>query len=336
VVGGDFYDLFQTDEGSWAVVVGDVCGKGAPAAAVTGLARYTLRAAAIQERQPSRALEFLNDAIRRQRPSEFCSVAFARLEPNGAQGARAVFSNAGHPLPLVLRSAGTVEPIGTHGTLLGVAHDPYLSDTAVELGPGDALVLYTDGLTDAYAPQQIVTQADLVAALERCHGRDADEITREVAEALLGTNGRKPRDDIALLVLRIPPAAVTPLMEVVVRLSADADAVPEARQAVQELGPELGDELLTNVSLLVSELVTNSIRHTETSPSTAIELQARVFADRVRVEVRDHGPGFEPRPQTPDHSSRSGWGLYLVDQLSDRWGVTRDETTGAWFEIDRA
>jgi integral membrane sensor domain MASE1/anti-sigma regulatory factor (Ser/Thr protein kinase) len=335
VVGGDFYDLFQTDEGSWAVVVGDVCGKGAPAAAVTGLARYTLRAAAIQEKQPSHALEFLNDAIRRQRPSEFCSVAFARLELNGAEGARATLSNAGHPLPLVLRSAGTVEPVGSYGTLLGVAHDPDLSDTTVELLPGDALVLYTDGLTDAYAPEQILTQADLVAALQPCHAQPAAEITRHVADALLGTNGRKPRDDIALLVLRIPPAAVTPLKEVVVRLAGEADAVPAARRAVQELEAELDPELLTNVSLLVSELVTNSIRHAETTTPASIELQARVLADRVRVEVRDRGPGFEPKPQAPHRRSRSGWGLYLVDQVADRWGVTRGDGTGAWFEIDR-
>ena len=335
VVGGDFYDLFQTDEGSWAVVVGDVCGKGAPAAAVTGLARYTLRAAAAQERTPSRALEFLNDAIRRQRPSEFCSVAFARLELNGAEGAQATLSNAGHPLPLVLRSAGTVEPIGSYGTLLGVAHDPYLSDTTVELHPGDALVLYTDGLTDAYAPEQNLTQADLIAALEPCHGRPAGEITREVADALLGTNGRKPRDDIALLVLRIPPAAVTPLKEVVVRLAGEASAVPAARRAVQELETELDPELLTNVGLLVSELVTNSVRHAETTTPASIELKARVFADRVRVEVRDHGPGFEPQAAGAAPEKPVGLGLYLVDQLSDRWGVTRDDGTGAWFEIDR-
>jgi integral membrane sensor domain MASE1/anti-sigma regulatory factor (Ser/Thr protein kinase) len=336
VVGGDFYDLFPTDDGCWAVVVGDVCGKGAQAAAVTGLARYTLRAAAIQESLPSRTLGFLNDAIRRQRPSELCSVAFARLELDGAQGARAIVSNGGHPLPLVLRSAGTVEPVGPHGTLLGVAHDPVLNDTTVDLRPGDALVLYTDGLTDAYAPEQILTQADLVAALERCQGREAGEITRQVTDALLGVNGRQPRDDIALLVLRIPPAALSPLAEVVVRLDGDADAVPMARRVVQQLSSELGEELMTNVTLLVSELVTNSIRHTETSPAAAIGLEARVFADRVRVEVRDHGPGFEPEAQAPDRSSRSGWGLYLVDQLADRWGVTRDETAGAWFEIDRA
>ena len=336
VVGGDFYDLFQTDNGSWAVVVGDVCGKGAPAAAVTGLARYTLRAAAVRESRPSRVLEFLNDAIRRQRPTELCSVAFARLEPNGARGARAVVSNAGHPLPLVLRDSGTVESIGVHGTLLGVVQDPNLSDTTIQLHPGDALVLYTDGLTDAYAPERTVTPADLAAALEACNGRPAAEITRAVARAALGDDERDPRDDIALLVLRIPPVASAPQQEVLVRLPGNADTVPLARRAMAELEPALERALVANLRLLVSELVTNSIRYAQSPDSASIDLHAMLFADRVRVEVADHGPGFEPRPQTPDQESRSGWGLYLVDQLADRWGVTRSEAGGAWFEIDRA
>ena len=157
-VGGDFYDLFPGDDRSWAVLVGDVCGKGASAAAVTGLARYTLRAGAVRETRPSRTLALLNEAILRQRaPHEFCSVAFARLEPNGAAGVRATVSNGGHPLPLVLRSDGTVETVGAHGTLLGVVPDPVLRDEAVELRAGDGLVLYTDGLTDAYASERIVT-----------------------------------------------------------------------------------------------------------------------------------------------------------------------------------
>jgi serine phosphatase RsbU (regulator of sigma subunit)/anti-sigma regulatory factor (Ser/Thr protein kinase) len=336
VVGGDFYDLFQADDGSWAVVVGDVVGKGAPAAAVTGLARYTLRAAAVQESRPSRVLELLNDAIRRQRPSEFCSVAFARLETNGASGARAVLSNAGHPLPLVLRAEGTVEAIGAHGTLLGVVAEPVLTDAAVDLRPGDALVLYTDGLTDAYAPDRIVTQAELAATLERCHGRPAVEIARAVTSTLLELEERQPRDDIALLVLRIPPAAITPEREIRVRLPGNVDAVPLARRAVEELESGLERALAANLRLLVSELVTNSIRYADAPATAAVELHGAVFSDRVRVEVTDDGPGFEPRPREPDADSRSGWGLYLVDQLADRWGVTSGETGGAWFEIDRA
>jgi anti-sigma regulatory factor (Ser/Thr protein kinase) len=335
VVGGDFYDVFQSDDGSWVVVVGDVVGKGAPAAAVTGLARYTLRAAAMQDSSPSRVLEFLNEAIRRQRPNEFCSVALARLEPNGSRGATAVLAAGGHPLPMVLRADGAVEQVGLHGTLLGAFPDPELSEATVELHPGDALVLYTDGLTDAYAPGRTVTHADLEEALRPHGGRPAPEITTGVTQALLGVNGEQPRDDIALLVLRVPPAAVAPEREVVVTLSGELEAVPSARRALQQLAPLLEPDLLENVGLLVSELVTNSIRYARTPGPASIELRASVFDDLVRVEVTDHGPGFEARANEPSSQHESGWGLYLVDQLSDRWGVSRVGGTAAWFEIDR-
>jgi serine phosphatase RsbU (regulator of sigma subunit)/anti-sigma regulatory factor (Ser/Thr protein kinase) len=337
VVGGDFYDLFQGDDGSWAVVVGDVCGKGASAAAVTGLARYTLRAAAVREPRPSRVLRLLNDAILRQRaPNEFCSVAFARLETNGPGSARATLSNGGHPLPLVLRAAGAVEPIGSYGTLLGVVEDPELSDATVELHAGDALVLYTDGLTDAHAPERIVTQAELESVLAASAGRPAPEIAREVARAALGNRGEQARDDVALLVLGLPAVTATPEKRIVVRLPGRPDAVPSARQAIRELEPRLERALFATTRLLVSELVTNSIRHAHTLVSSSVELQATVFTDRVRVEVMDHGHGFEPGHRAPNEDSASGWGLYLVDQLADRWGVTNTHGTSVWFELDLA
>jgi integral membrane sensor domain MASE1 len=203
LVGGDFYDLFKRDDGSWAVVVGDVLGKGATAAATTGLARYTLRAAAVSERQPSRILGLLNDAIRRQSPDQSCTVACGRLDVDGANGARVTLSVGGHPLPLVLRADGQVEPVGEPGTMLGVLPDPQLADQTADLAPGDALVLYTDGLTDAYAPGRLVKRAGLVAALESCAGRSATEIASGIQEAVL-VREAEPRDDIVLLVLRIP------------------------------------------------------------------------------------------------------------------------------------
>jgi anti-sigma regulatory factor (Ser/Thr protein kinase) len=234
----------------------------------------------------------------------------------------------------VLRAGGTVEPIGSHGTLLGIAPDPTLDDAEIELAPGDALMLYTDGLTDAYAPASIVSPADLAAALEPCQGMPAEEITRAVARTLLVDDGRQPRDDIALLVLRIPPLGAMPEREVVALLDVDVDSIRIARKTIEQLEPELGGELMANVSLLVSELVTNSVRHARTPASASIELRATLFADHLRVEVTDQGTGFEAKARTPVPGSRSGWGLYLVDELSDRWGVTRAEGTGAWFEID--
>jgi integral membrane sensor domain MASE1 len=209
LIGGDFYDVFQRDDQSWTVIVGDVLGKGATAAATTGLARYTLRAAAVHERRPSRILQLLNDAILRQSPEQSCTVACGRIDLTPADGARVTFSVGGHPLPLVLRAGGWVDQVGQPGTLLGVLPDPELADHTAELGPGDALILYTDGLTDAYAPSRIVRRAGLVAALESCAGRSATEIASGIQESVLGER-TEPRDDIVLLVLRVqqrPPSA---------------------------------------------------------------------------------------------------------------------------------
>jgi serine phosphatase RsbU (regulator of sigma subunit)/integral membrane sensor domain MASE1/anti-sigma regulatory factor (Ser/Thr protein kinase) len=335
VVGGDFYDLFQGDDGSWSVVVGDVCGKGASAAAVTGLARYTLRAAAMHESRPSRVLELLNDAMLRQRaPHEFCTATFARLEPNG-RGARATVSSGGHPLPLVLRSDGPVESIGSHGTLLGVVREPKLSEATVALRAGDALVLYTDGLMDAHAPERFITPADLASALTTLAGRPAAEIAREVTRTLLGTGEHKPRDDVALLVLRLPAAAPVPEKEIVVSLPGRPGAVPHARRAIGDLEAGLEHALFANMRLLVSELVTNSVRHAHAEAPANLELRATVFSDHVRVEVADEGHGFDPRDQVPNRDTATGWGLYLVDQLADRWGVANTHGTSVWFEIDR-
>jgi integral membrane sensor domain MASE1 len=202
-VGGDFYDVFESRDGSWAVVVGDVCGKGPRAAAVTGLARYTLRAAAVYEQRPSRVLAVLNDALRDDHSAhELCTAVYARLDRNGG-GFRLTCSAGGHPLPLLLRRDGTVEQIGTHGLVLGAQRDPNLVDTTVEIHPADCLLLYTDGLTDAYAPAHTLETADVEALLGSCAGFSAGEIAEQVSHAVLDLGKSEPRDDIALVVLRI-------------------------------------------------------------------------------------------------------------------------------------
>jgi integral membrane sensor domain MASE1 len=202
-VGGDFYDLFEAGDGSWAIVIGDVCGKGPKAAAVTALARYTLRAVAIHERSPSQILALLNEALLRQGAvAEFCTAAYARLD-HGADGARLTMSAGGHPLPLLLRVDGTVESVGRPGILLGVDADPELTDHTRELHPGDALMLYTDGLTDAYAPDRSLDVDDLALVLASCTGRSASEIADRIERAALDDDTRQPRDDVALVVVRL-------------------------------------------------------------------------------------------------------------------------------------
>ena len=203
-VGGDFYDVFETGGRGWTVVMGDVCGKGPDAAAVTALARYTLRAAAMRERLPSRSLAVLNEALLRQRDDRrFCTVAYAYIEKLD-HGARAGISSGGHPLPILLRADGSVEPVGAPGTLLGVVTDPDLDDQAVTLEPGDALVFYTDGVIESrMSSNGVLDERRLAELVATCAGRDPDAIASKIEDAaVLSQNGR-PKDDIAVLVLRI-------------------------------------------------------------------------------------------------------------------------------------
>jgi serine phosphatase RsbU (regulator of sigma subunit) len=206
-VGGDFYDLFETGDSGWAVAIGDVCGKGSEAAAITALARYTVRAAAMRQDDPSQILGLLNEALLRQRTDKrFCTVLYGRLEKNGV-GHRFEFASGGHPLPLVLRvgsSPGDSGEVGTPGTLLGIVPDPDLEDSRVVIQPGEALVLYTDGVTDSAAPERIWSADELVEAVGPAAGLDADAIAERVMQAALSGAGGQPRDDIAILVLKVP------------------------------------------------------------------------------------------------------------------------------------
>jgi PAS domain S-box-containing protein len=203
-VGGDFYDVFETGDRGWTVVMGDVCGKGPDAAAVTALARYTLRAAAMRERLPSRSLAVLNEALLRQREDRrFCTVAYAYIEKLD-HGARAGISSGGHPLPILLRADGSVEQVGAPGTLLGVVPDPDLEDRAVTLEPGDALIFYTDGVIESRVSSNgVLDERRLSELVATCAGGSADAIAAKVEEAAVLSQDGRPKDDIAVLVLRV-------------------------------------------------------------------------------------------------------------------------------------
>jgi PAS domain S-box-containing protein len=206
-VGGDFYDLFQLGESGWAVAIGDVCGKGTGAAAVTALARYTVRAAAMRQHDPSQILALLNEALLTQREDRrFATVLYGRLSGNGnGTPVSFEFASGGHPLPLVLTAEnGGAREVGAPGTLLGVVGNPSLRSERVSLRPGEALVLYTDGVTDAGAPEQIWTPEQLAAAVGPTAGLDADTIAEQVLRTALGAVDGEPRDDIAIIVMKVP------------------------------------------------------------------------------------------------------------------------------------
>jgi serine phosphatase RsbU (regulator of sigma subunit) len=222
-VGGDFYDLFDTrmagqngssepHSSSWGVVIGDVSGKGAEAAAVLALARYTIRAVAMRESRPSAVLSGLNEAMLRQRREhddyKFCTVAYARLEMNegnAEQGARITVSRGGHSPPLLLKADGRIYKIGQPGRAIGVFDDATFIEQEASLAPGDALVLYTDGVVEARSPDSLFFGEErLLALLRSSVTLDASSIAGRIESAVLNFQEQDPRDDVAALVLRIP------------------------------------------------------------------------------------------------------------------------------------
>jgi PAS domain S-box-containing protein len=202
-VGGDFYDLFGIGD-AWMVVVGDVTGKGPGAAAITSLARYTMRTAAMYERSPGAVLARLNAALGadpERRP--ICTAVCARIEPAEDGTLRVTLACGGHPPPFIITAAGGAETIGTPGPLLGAFDGGLWEERALVVGVGDALVFYTDGVTDTRGEGgELFGQERLSELLASAAALDADEVASRIDEALQAFERGQQRDDVALLVLR--------------------------------------------------------------------------------------------------------------------------------------
>ncbi|MBI5106764.1 MAG: SpoIIE family protein phosphatase [Solirubrobacterales bacterium] len=199
-VGGDFYDLFGGRDG-WVVVMGDVTGKGPGAAAITSLARYTLRTAVHYEDDPRAVLERLNGALaadpeRRQ----ICTAVLVLVDPDADGGPRLRVVCAGHPPPLLVGTDGAVRSVGRPGTLLGAFPQGAWTIDDVTLAAGESLVLYTDGVTDVRGNGGRFGQARLEELLRGAGGLEPDEVAALVDDALRDFG--EQRDDVALLVLR--------------------------------------------------------------------------------------------------------------------------------------
>ena len=202
-VGGDFYDIFQIDEGDWVVALGDVQGKGAEAAVVTALARHTIRAAAVTHTDPSSILRTLNAVLVRDAIERFCTVTIVRLRLEGRDWV-ATTSCGGHPSPLLRDDVGgSARPIGEPGSLLGVLDEPVLIDTRHPLGSGATLLLYTDGVTEARNRSGFFGETRLHDAVAASSG-SAEELARGVLQAVVEFQNDDPRDDIAVVVVRVP------------------------------------------------------------------------------------------------------------------------------------
>ena len=202
-VGGDFYDLFPVGD-AWMVIVGDVTGKGPGAATITSLARYTMRTAAMYERSPGAVLARLNSALGADPERQpICTAVCARIEPAADGTLLVTLARGGHPPPFLITAAGGAETVGTPGPLLGAFDGGVWEERHVVLGGGEALVFYTDGVTDTRGEDgELFGQDRLSELLDGTAALDADEVCSRIDEALQAFERGQQRDDVALLVLR--------------------------------------------------------------------------------------------------------------------------------------
>jgi serine phosphatase RsbU (regulator of sigma subunit) len=201
-VGGDFYDVFALGGRRWALLIGDVCGTGPDAAALTSIARHTVRAAARHDAPPVDVVAWLNEAILHSNRNLFCTACYATLTADDRRWHLATTA-AGHPLPIVSTAAGTGE-VGQPGSLLGVLEEVTVTTGDTELASGDVVVFYTDGITDLPPPYGI-DAAELSRVVHQLRARpSAEEIAAGIHRSLLTrVPDRSRQDDVALLVIRV-------------------------------------------------------------------------------------------------------------------------------------
>ncbi|MFF3431785.1 PP2C family protein-serine/threonine phosphatase [Streptomyces sp. NPDC002602] len=215
LLGGDFYDLFPIDTGRWAFFLGDVCGKGPQAAAVTSLTRYTLRAAALHDPDPVNVLTTLNTVLHERYSGgdpRYCTAIFGILHA-GSDRVEVRLASGGHPSALIQRADGTADYLPTPGgMLIGVLPRVRFTAAHTELRPGDTLLLYTDGLTEArIGPDRALYGEDALRAFATAQPAAGPQALVTALTGLLAGFGDGLDDDTALLALGVPAPPTTPL-----------------------------------------------------------------------------------------------------------------------------
>ena len=207
-VGGDFYDVFETGEGEWFIAVGDVSGKGVDAAVVTALARHTIRAAAMKTDSPAGILRILNDVLLLDETvARFCTVVLAKFVCERETPCGVVIAVGGHPLPLHLSAGQAPTAVGRPGSLIGVFADPDLTDHELQLSAGETLMFFTDGVTEARGSSGWIDDALLRDTIDT-HAGTAHSLVDGVLDTVVRFQDGHPRDDIALVAVRVPEEAL--------------------------------------------------------------------------------------------------------------------------------
>ena len=323
-VGGDWYDVIALGAGRLAIVIGDVMGRGVPAAALMGQLRTAARTCARLDLHPGEVLDVLDGLLRDLDPDTIATCVYATFDPHTRE---LQLASAGHLPPLIRTLDGSVSALPLKASApLGVGEPS--REMSLRLKPGSLLALYTDGLVERRG-------SDLDAGIEGLCGVVADgpEPLEELADVVMSAMARDDSDDdIALLLVRVPEDVDARSRTVIVDVPRERalmfDVRGQARLVMRSW--QLLDDVVETATLLASELVTNALVHGK----GRVELRLRLTRDRLVLESVD-SDAHMPRRRRATEEDEGGRGLHLVASLADRWGFrSTEEGKVVWAELD--
>jgi serine phosphatase RsbU (regulator of sigma subunit)/anti-sigma regulatory factor (Ser/Thr protein kinase) len=351
-VGGDFYDFISLDEDQLGIVVGDVAGKGVPAAMLTSLARTILRVEAGYGHSPQRVISQTNQALLQdlQRAEMFVTALVAYLDQTDLT---LTYANAGHTPGLWWRAGlGRFEQLAATTPPLGIQIPDLGGDRTLQLSPGDSILFYTDGVTETISPDSQIFGSDrLEAALAAHAGGTADDLVQSVLSSVRGFRRSAPwSDDITMIAMRVRPSAAPQPShrEPVVRFALPADLqvlenisqqVTQVCRSLPDLPPApASDDYVYLVELAVSEICTNIIQHAYLTAGGEIRGSITALDNGVQIDLYDDGLSFDP-DAVPAPSSQvealneGGYGLHIVRQIMDSVQYQADTPKGNHWRL---
>ena len=327
-VGGDLYDVFRLDDRRLCLVIGDVSGKGIPAALFMVMTLTLIRGIARLSGRPDEILARVNDALAADNPSSmFVTLFCAVLETDSG---RLVCASGGHPSPLLVGPDGAPRPaLATEGTLVGVLPGVAYPSAELALAPGETLLAYTDGVTEARSPDGgLLGDARLRAFLDgRRTGAPRETVAHVLAAVRTFAGTAEQADDIAILAVRYGTPTVPDAGGLALELRATLDDLARASESVRGFCEARGvpADALHDVLLSLDEVVSNIVTHGYRGDASGrITVRLALESDHVRLEIRDEAAPFDPLGAAPpdfqvsaDARPPGGLGVYLARALTD-------------------
>lgn len=323
-VGGDFYDIFELGDGRVGILIGDVAGKGLAAAIRVAAARHAIRSYAYLDASPGVVMTLANESLSKDHVGVMgmLTAFFAVVD---TRESTLTYANGGHEPPLIKDSTGQVHELSLTGRALGVMGGYTYTEASRVILPGDTLVMFTDGITEARTPNsQLYGSEGVVSFLENASGTGPDEIASGLLDVAAEYAGGSLQDDAAVVVLRLEEGikrSTVKIREYTQEISDSTKDLPLCRTATLEMVSSMGftEYETDNIVCAVFEACANAVVHGNKGSTVPVSFRISAYEDRFEAVVKDFGDGFTCPVVSPipPPSSYRGRGIPLMRVYMD-------------------